>query len=162
MLQTVCATLTATGCDSCYGDLVYVARSDLDRVVRYWVSGEYRPGGFRSRGWMPPHSAFFVRRDVPGCRYDATFRISGCYELMLRLLERRRISTCYVPEVLVRMRTGGVSNRSLRHIIRKSAEDCRAWRVNGLPPSLFTLAMKNLTKLPQFVRRCPGPGLPTG
>ena len=83
---------------------------------------------------------------------DAGFRIAADYELMLRFFERYRISTHYIPRVLVKMRLGGVSNRSVRHMIRKSWEDYRAWQVNRLRPSLFTIAVKNLRKLPQFFK----------
>ena len=58
----------------------------------------------------------------------------------------------YLPEVLVRMRTGGASNRSLRNILRKSAEDYRALRANGVG-GVGALAWKNLSKLGQFVVR---------
>jgi len=55
-------------------------------------------------------------------------------------------------QVLVRMRLGGVSNRSLRTVARKSWEDYRALRANGVG-GLGALVWKNLSKLPQFVRR---------
>ncbi|MEA1049049.1 glycosyltransferase [Lamprobacter modestohalophilus] len=67
----------------------------------------------------------------------------------------------YVPEVLVRMRLGGKSNRNLKQIAQKSWEDYQILRRQGLggPPgtgplgALSALAWKNLSKLPQFVRR---------
>ncbi len=49
--------------DSCYGDLQYVSRQDIRRVVRYWRSGRFERNRFLS-GWMPPHPTFFVRRSV--------------------------------------------------------------------------------------------------
>ena len=39
--------------EACYGDLDYVARDDVSRVVRHWKSGPFRPGLFGC-GWMPP------------------------------------------------------------------------------------------------------------
>jgi len=57
-----------------------------------------------------------------------------------------------LPRVLVRMRLGGVSNRSLRMLAHKSWEDYRALRANGVG-GLGALVWKNLSKLPQFVRR---------
>ena len=55
-------------------------------------------------------------------------------------------------QVLVRMRVGGVSNRSVRTVLRKSWEDYRALRANGVG-GVGALAWKNLSKLPQFIRR---------
>ena len=71
---------------------------------------------------------------------------------MLRLLSRLEGKVAYIPEVLVKMRVGGVSNRSLGNIVRKSCEDYQALRSNKVG-GLGTLVAKNLRKLPQFWRR---------
>jgi glycosyltransferase len=42
--------------------------------------------------------------------------------IALRFLGRHKISTCYIPEVLIKMRVGGASNRSISNILRKSSE----------------------------------------
>jgi len=72
--------------------------------------------------------------------------------LMLRLLSRLSGQVVYLPQVLVRMRLGGESNRSLRKILLKSREDYWALRDNRIG-GLGALAWKNLSKLQQFVRR---------
>lgn len=54
--------------------------------------------------------------------------------------------------MLVKMRVGGASNRSLGNILRKSAEDYRALKANGVG-GLSALAWKNLSKLGQFFER---------
>jgi len=50
------------------------------------------------------------------------------------------------------MRLGGASNRSLGNMIRKSREDYRALKQNGVG-GLRLLAWKNLSKLPQFMKK---------
>lgn len=70
---------------------------------------------------------------------------------MLRYLGRERIRLAYIPEVLVKIRVGGESNRSLSRILRKSREDYRALRNNEVG-GVGTLVWKNLSKLPQFFR----------
>ena len=70
---------------------------------------------------------------------------------MLRILGSG-IRVAYVPQVLVKMRLGGASNRSLQNILQKSREDYRALRANRVG-GLGALAWKNLSKLPQFLRR---------
>ncbi|MCX5686499.1 MAG: glycosyltransferase family 2 protein [Candidatus Omnitrophica bacterium] len=135
--------------DSVYGDLVYVKRNEPTKAVRYWKSGEYAAGKIR-RGWMAPHPAFFVKKwvyDKYGY-YDTSFSIAADYEMMLRFLLKHRISAYYLSEVLVKMRIGGMSNKSVKNIIRKSAEDYKACRMHGL--GFRTVVMKNLIKLPQL------------
>jgi hypothetical protein len=58
----------------------------------------------------------------------------------------------YIPEVLIKMRLGGASNRSITGIVRKSQEDYWALRSNGVGGA-GALAWKNLSKLGQFLRR---------
>ena len=63
------------------------------------------------------------------------------------------MTLAYLPETLVLMRAGGMSNASLKHRIRAHREDWKAWRMNGFQPSPFTMLAKPLRKLPQFLSR---------
>ena len=58
----------------------------------------------------------------------------------------------YLPEVLVKMRLGGTSNRSIKSVLRKSREDWDALkRTNvGALGGVGALFWKNLSKLMQF------------
>jgi len=152
--------------ESCYGDLVYVKDAGAGatahgitpfalpfRVVRYWRSGSYDPQRFY-RGWMPPHPTFFVRKrayDAYGL-FNPALGSAADYELMLRFLVKHGITSVHIPEVLVRMRSGGMSNASLGNRLRAHRMDRMAWQVNGLKPFPWTLALKPLSKLIQYVR----------
>ncbi|MBI4683274.1 MAG: glycosyltransferase [Nitrospirae bacterium] len=137
--------------ESCYGDLLYVHKKDINKIFRRWRSCYYTDGLFK-RGWMPPHPTFFARREVYDNlgHFNTDFKIAADYELMLRFLEGNKISTHYIPEVLIIMRTGGKSNRSLKNLLIKSSEDYKAWKVNNLDGGLYTVLLKNISKLPQF------------
>jgi glycosyltransferase involved in cell wall biosynthesis len=139
--------------DSCYGDLVYVDASDTDRVIRSWRAGSYDVSRFY-RGWMPPHPTFFVRRDVyeKYGLFNLSLGSSADYELMLRFLLRHRITTRYLPEMLVKMRLGGTSNANLANRLRANRMDRVAWRVNGLRPRPWTTLLKPILKIPQYWR----------
>lgn len=154
VIEKVVADMSSKGADSCYGDLLYVDKKNTGKTVRYWRSGACGEGCFE-RGWMPPHPTFFARRELYE-RYgyfDVNFRISADYELMLRFLKRYKISTSYIPEVLVKMRMGGASNRNLKNLLMKTTEDYRAWEANGLQRKFYTIPLKNILKIPQFFRR---------
>jgi glycosyltransferase involved in cell wall biosynthesis len=140
--------------DACYGDLVYVAREEPRRVVRYWKSCSYRDGLFE-KGWIPAHPTFFVRRRVyRQCGgFDLDYRLQSDFELALRLLAVHRIRSVYIPEILVRMRMGGVSNRRLTTILRGNLEAYRACRRHGLAVTPWFMARKILSRLPQFFTR---------
>ncbi len=152
VIEKVGNVMAKMNSESCYGDLLYVDRHNTDITIRCWRAGEFSPA-LLGKGWMPPHPAFFVRREVyeKFGVFDTSFRIAADYELMLRFLGRHKITTCYIPEVLVRMRTGGTSNNSLSSIMTKSGEDLRAMKMHSIG-SITTLIRKNLSKLPQFFR----------
>ena len=154
VLAKVAATFQETEADAVYGDLDCVAAEDSTKVMRRWRAGAFRSGAFR-RGWMPPHPALFVKRSCyeRWGLFSLTLRSAADYELMLRFIHRHGMSLAYVPETLVRMRMGGVSNASWRHRLRAHREDWQAWRMNGYVPSPLTLLAKPLRKLPQFLSR---------
>ena len=154
VLASVADTFRDSGAEAVYGDLHYVAADDLSQVIRRWKAGAYAPGAFR-RGWMPPHPALFVRR---ACYhrwglFTLALRSAADYELMLRFIHRHGMTLAYLPETLVLMRAGGISNASPNHRIRAHREDWKAWRMNGFHPSPLTLLAKPLRKLPQFLSR---------
>jgi glycosyltransferase len=153
VLEKVALAFAATGADAVYGDLDYVAADDPARVIRHWRSGDFSPGSL-ARGWMPPHPTLFVRRDavMQLGLYNTAYRIAADYEAILRWFGKGGLSLAYVPEVLVKMRVGGESNRSLGRILSKSREDYRALRTNGVG-GVGALAWKNLNKLPQFLKK---------
>jgi glycosyltransferase len=135
-----------------YADLQYVHGDNTDKVLRTWNSGPYRKKNFYY-GWMPPHPTFFVRREVyeGAGRFNLALRSAADYELMLRVLLKHGLTTHYIPRVIVKMRAGGMSNASLRNRLRANKEDRLAWKLNGLEPYFFTLYMKPLRKIHQFI-----------
>jgi len=133
-----------------YGDLVYVRRDDPSHIVRYWRAGHYTREHL-AHGWMPPHPTFYVRSDIYRRfgAFDTRYKIAADYENMLRILWGGGVHAAYIPEVLVRMRTGGMSNQFM-NLFLKSREDYAALRENGIG-GMQALLLKNVTKLPQFV-----------
>lgn len=128
--------------DAVYGDLCYVKQFEISNVVRYWRSSEFKPGLFL-RGWVPPHPTFFVRKRVYDKLggFDLTYRMAADWELLARFVEVHRISTLYLPGVMVHMRLGGITNRSWGNVWKQNTEIWRAAKAHGLRPSLagFTL-----------------------
>jgi glycosyltransferase len=151
VLEKVADCFSDPAVDSCYGDLVYVNSSDTSKVHRYWRSGAYHPKRF-FWGWMPPHPTFFVRREIykKYGGFNLSLGTAADYELMLRFLLKHRITSKYIPEVLVKMRVGGLSNATISARLKAHRMDRRAWSVNGLKPHPWTLLLKPLSKIGQF------------
>ncbi|MBU3016146.1 glycosyltransferase [Paraglaciecola agarilytica] len=150
VVETIAKTFSNPNIDCIFGDLNYISKNDTNKIVRKWRSGVFDRERIRN-GWMPPHPTFYMRRSLYNKYggFDLNYRISADYDSILRFLWTHKISAAYIPKVLVSMRVGGESNRSLRNIVSKSGEDIQAMKKNGLP---FFRAMlgKNLGKIPQF------------
>ena len=138
--------------DAVYGDIDMVEAGDVTRVKRRWLSGAYDRANFR-KGWMPPHVATFIRKRVYDAHgsFNKALAIGADYEIMFRFMYHHRINVKHVPATWVRFRLGGLSNGSLRHILRANREVRRAWGINGekAPPLLIT--RKLLSKVLQFL-----------
>lgn len=151
-IASVMQVFAETGADAVYGDLNYVQADDLNKIVRRWRAGAFDRQSFKW-GWMPPHPSFFVRRELyeKFGKFNLEFRSAADYELMLRMAYKHQVNCAYLPHVLVKMRTGGVSNASFKNRIRANREDLRAWQVNNLHPYFFTIWLKPLRKLHQYL-----------
>lgn len=153
VLTRVASVFADPNIDGVYGDLDYVATTDPSRIVRSWKSGEMTRAKLK-RGWMPPHPTLYLRRSVfeRFGDYDTSYQISADYDAMLRWIWTGRVRLAYIPEVMVKMRVGGESNRSLGRILQKSSEDYRALRRNEVG-GITALMNKNLSKISQFVQK---------
>lgn len=153
VLAKIAAVFKDRSVDACYGDLCYVNRDDVNSVVRYWRSSEFKPKLFLY-GWCPAHPTFYVRRNIfeRFGGFDLQYRIAADVELMARFLEVHRITTRYIPEVLVKMRMGGMTNRSWSNIVTQNLEIWRALKGHGLRPSLTSfVGGKLLSRSKQFM-----------
>lgn len=143
--------------DACYADLCYVSQVHLGRIVRFWRSGEFASGRFSS-GWCPPHPTFFIRRSSLERLgfFDTQYTIAADVELMMRALEVRRLKVAYIPEVLVHMRLGGTTNKSLANVWRQNREVVQALDRHGLFRGLLRFVTgKLIHRTKQFLRRPP-------
>lgn len=151
ILSKVAQAFEDPAIEAVYGDLQYVNASNVQLVTRTWKSGRYQKRSLYF-GWMPPHPTFFVRRHIyEKCgKFNTTLRSAADYELMLRVLLKHEARVHYIPEVLVKMRAGGMSNASFKNRIRANKEDVMAWKLNDLKPYFFTTWLKPLRKILQF------------
>tara|TARA_B100001093_G_scaffold479610_1_gene508760 strand:+ start:13423 stop:14169 length:747 start_codon:yes stop_codon:yes gene_type:complete len=136
--------------DGVYGDLQYVDKNNIQKIIRNWKSCDYKPG-ILENGWMPAHPTLFLRKEVYDKHglFDLSYIISADYDFMLRIFNDVELKFAYLPKVIAKMRVGGASNRSLKNIILKTKEDYRAIKSNN-NGNLLTLIRKNISKIKQF------------
>lgn len=137
--------------DSLYGDLVYVDPFDMQKVLRFWKGLPYDRNRFKY-GWMPAHPTFYFRRELfqKFGGYESRYFTAADFEFMSRYLYRFKISSFYLPKLLVKMRAGGASNESFYGRLRANRRDYLAMKNNKIPFPLIVSILKPLSKMPQF------------
>lgn len=153
-VSQIVTSLQKNDCEIVYADLEYVAENNPIKVVRKWKSRPYKDGLFE-KGWHPPHPTFFAKKSVfdKYGDFDLSYNIGADYELMLRFMKKYGVKSCYIPEVLVKMRTGGMSNKNLWHIAKANIQCFQAWQKNGLKVAPFIMLKKTSSKLVQYLKR---------
>jgi len=139
--------------DSVYADLTYVKPGNLDEIVRYYDSSNFSLEKF-AYGWMPAHPTFFVKKEI----YEkyGIFRVdlknAADFDLLIRFLYTYKISYSYMEEVLVKMRTGGVST-SFSSIWINNIEQLQVCRDNKIDTNIFKILSKYSGKLLGYLKR---------
>lgn len=154
IISEIVAAFRETDAECVFGDIDIVHRRDTDRVLRRWRAGPHRRGAL-PRGWYPPHPTLYVRRSVLDevGPFDERYRIAADMDHMLRLFEVRGVRSHYLPRVVVHMRSGGLSNKSLRNIWRANIETWQSLHHHGFQVGPWFIGLKILRKIPQlFVR----------
>ena len=119
--------------DSIHGNLLFVKENDTSKVVRRWIGSSYRDNGFK-KGWHPAHPTFYVKREIYEKLggFDNSFEVSSDFELMLRFIEKNKISTYYLDRYFIKMRMGGESTKSLKKIITGNINVLKAFKKNKI------------------------------
>lgn len=73
------------------------------------------------------------------------------YELMLRFLEVYKIKAKWINKTFVNMNAGGKSNNGVKSRINGVVDNFIAWKVNDLKPSIITIMLKKIRKIPQYI-----------
>ncbi len=150
VISDIVETFKKTNADLVYGDLEYVSKKPPYKIIRKWTAGKFNKLNLK-KGWMPPHPSVFVKKDIfyKIGKYNTDYKISSDYDFLIRALSNENIKKQYVEKILVKMRVGGKSNKSIKNIINKSLEDFIIIKKNKIG-GLLTLLTKNYSKLHQF------------
>ena len=141
--------------DGVYGDLLYVQSKDPLKIIRHWKGRPFQ-SALLIKGWMPAHPTLYLKREIYQKEggFNTAYRIASDYDFILRIFKNPDYVWQYLPEVIVKMRLGGASNKSIANILQKSKEDYKAIKANKISRFPFlVLLSKNLSKIPQFFNR---------
>lgn len=138
-----------------YADLIYVDPSDTSKIIRYFKSSKFKNGLFL-KAWCPPHPTFFVRKSVYKRygKFNLNYNLASDVDIMMRFLEKYKIKSLYTPEIWVKMRMGGVSNKNLKNIWLQNKEILNSFNNNGLKVNSITFFIyKIISRLQQYIKK---------
>lgn len=154
VLERIVGIMEREGLDAAFGDVAFFRPEQPERWIRRYRSNHFHPDRI-AWGWMPAHPALFIRKkvfDQVGL-FKTDYKIAGDFEFVARAFHGRTIRYRHLPEVLVEMRTGGISTGGWRSTLLLNREVLRACKENGIRTSLPRILSKYPAKLLEFLHR---------
>jgi glycosyltransferase involved in cell wall biosynthesis len=151
IISKVVENMELHGVDSVFGDVLFVDAKDVRKRKRYYSSKNFTLDKFQETD-MPAHPSFFTKLEYykKYGNFNTKYTIAADLDLLIRFLHTQKLSYHYMNELMIVMRTGGLSNATLkqRYILNKEAlVVCRA---NGVKTSVWRVIGKLLKKAPSF------------
>ena len=81
--------------------------------------------------------------------FNTKYKISSDYDFIIRMFKNSKFRIFYYPIFITKMKIGGISNSSIKNIIKKSKEDYDIIKKNKIG-GVKTLLLKNFQKIKQF------------
>jgi glycosyltransferase involved in cell wall biosynthesis len=149
VLSVIAGTFEKKNTNIIYGDLDYI--NAKGKVIRKWRSGKFTSKSF-NLGWMPPHPTFYCKRNLfeKFGLYSLNYGTAADYELMIRYLYVNKLTAAYINKVIIKMKTGGKSNKSFNNRVKGLFFDLMAMRNNRILLPFLALLVKPLRKIIQY------------
>ena len=135
-------------------DLIYghsiVFDKNRDKLVRKNISPIFKDNLMKF-GWFPSHQSIYFKANIlKKCGfYNESYKISGDYEFLLRVLLVFKLKAIRIDSFLVKFYLGGASSKNIISLMESNYECYKAWKNNNLNISIYTLPLKVLRKLGQ-------------
>ncbi|MBU3540808.1 glycosyltransferase family 2 protein [Polynucleobacter sp. UB-Tiil-W10] len=135
-----------------FGDVEYFPAHNPRKTLRKYRSNKFSPKKLQM-GMMPAHPTLYMRRGVyeQYGLFNPDYKIAGDFEFISRVFKIPSISYLYMPEVMVRMQTGGLSNSGIKSSILINREIKKACKENAIPTNSLKLWLRYPLKLPEWL-----------
>lgn len=142
------------GFDAVYGDIAFYKGNNFNKIIRYYSSRNFSKKKL-AFGIMPAHPSLYVSRNhLLECGfYDTRYKIASDFDLIIRLFNQAGFKSRYIPELLVKMRTGGISTSSLSSNVILNKEIIVACHRHGINTNWLKILSKYPRKLLGYLIR---------
>ena len=148
VLQTMYTTLADGKYDLAYGGLTFYNKEN--KIVREWLPSRYSRMKMYM-GWMPPHPGFTLSRSHVASneiKFDDSLKIAGDFGFMLECFKKTKPDRiANYNKLLISMEAGGISNKSLKSILRSNLEVQIVWKKYLPIYPIWIFLLKPLSKV---------------
>jgi glycosyltransferase involved in cell wall biosynthesis len=138
--------------DGVYGDVGFYAELSFLDKKRHYSSKGFTKGKF-SRGMMPAHPSFYVKKDCyeKSGLYRTDFKIASDFDMLLRIFSLPNTSFTYLEEEIVKMRLGGVSTSGFMSNYTLNKEILESCKSNGVEANWLSILSKYPSKIMGYI-----------
>jgi len=152
VLSDIDQIFTSMKVDAVFGDLEYFHQRREFIPIRRYRSSHFHPSKL-SKGLMPAHPTLFLRKSVYERfgLFKPEYKIAGDFDFVARIFKDGLLKYIYVPRILTRMQSGGVSTRGLKSTILLNQEILSSCCENGISTNLFKILSRYPKKFLEYV-----------
>ncbi len=146
VFEKIITTFKKEKTDAVYGDLVFLDKETMSIPTRNFIA--HKPSTHFA--WHPPHPTLYLKKEVYKTlgNFNLSYPITADLDFMLRFLASPYKLT-YLPEYLVKMRSGGVSTNGLQGYLNNLKESYTVLKNNHLKLPFLTNLYRIIKTLTQ-------------
>ncbi len=147
VIRDIATAFSDNSIDGIYGNLLVVYRDNIDKIKRRYEAKKFRVKSLEY-GIMPGHATIFLKRNLfeKYGLYKTNYKIAADFDLLVRMLYTHKIKIHYLPRIILKARTGGVSDNNIFTKFKISKEVLRACKENNLKTNLLKINLRMLIK----------------
>jgi glycosyltransferase involved in cell wall biosynthesis len=134
-----------------FGDIVFVDSVNTNKITRHYSAKNFKLHHF-SYGHMPPHPSFYALKTLyeKVGFFKVNYKIAADFDFILRSLLIKKSNYEYLNQIIVRMRSGGISS-SIKNKILLNKELLRSCKENNIKSTYFKIYLKYIFKIFSFI-----------
>ncbi len=135
------------------GNVVFFSHNNFYKIKRYFTADDKKIKNL-TYGDMPPHPASFVKKEVyETCGlYDTNFEIASDFDFFLRSIFIKKKKYKFLNDEIIRMRSGGASDKNIKSYIKTSTEILNSLKKNNVKKNSFRVIARGIIKIKELFK----------
>jgi len=133
------------------GNVVFFSNNNFYKIRRYFTADKKKIKNL-IYGDMPPHPASFIKKDVyKNCGlYDTNYEIASDFEFFFRSIFINKKRYKLLDDEIVRMRSGGASDRHIKSYIQTTKEIINSLKKHNIKKNSIRIVTRGIIKIAEF------------